>query len=495
VLRASAVSSKNGEPMSAESMTDVDVAVVGAGPGGYVAAFHAADLGMKVALVSEDARPGGVCLLRGCIPSKALLHVAKIIHEAWDAGQAGVTFSEPKIDLAKLRSWKNGVVDKLTGGLMDLAGRRSVQFIHARARFTSSQALALDYADKGKGGPAQLRTGNIILATGSLPSAPAALHLDDPRVMDSTAALALPDVPDRLGIIGGGYIGLESGTYYAALGSHVTVIEMTDGLLPGVDRDLVRVLHNHLARHFEAVYLNAKVERLEARSEGIAVHVTGPDVKEPAQVFDRVLIAVGRRPNSTGLGLENTQVETDERGFVKADRRQRTADPHIFAIGDVAGQPLLAHKASREGKVAAEVIAGKAAEFDNLAIPAVVFTDPEVAWCGLTETDARAAGRTVETSRFPWAASGRAATIGRPNGLTKLVFDAATGRLLGMGVVGAGAGELIAEGTLAVEMGAVAQDVADTIHPHPTLSETVMEAAEAFLGSATHLYRPRRAKA
>ena len=478
--------------MPAESTTDFDVAVLGAGPGGYAAAFHAADLGMKVALVCEEARPGGVCLLRGCIPSKALLHVARILHEARDASQAGVTFDEPKIDLAKLRNWKNGVVEKLTGGLMDLARRRNVQFIHARGRFMDSQTLALDYADKGTAGPPKIRAGHIILATGSLPSAPATLRLDDPRVMDSTAALALADVPGRLGVIGGGYIGLESGTYYAALGSQVTVIEMTEGLLPGVDRDLVRVLQSHLTKHFKAIQLSAKVERLEARDEGIAVHVSGPEIKEPLQVFDRVLIAVGRRPNSAGLGLEYTRVQTDGRGFVQVDRRQRTADPHILAIGDVAGEPMLAHKASREAKVAAEVIAGKAGEFDNRAIPAVVFTDPEVAWCGLTETEARAAGRAVEISRFPWAASGRAATIGRTDGVTKLIFDPAGGRLLGVGIVGPGAGELIAEGTLAVEMGAVAHDVADTIHPHPTLSETVMESAEAFLGSATHLYRAKR---
>lgn len=477
--------------MSADNAIDVDVAVLGAGPGGYAAAFHAADLGMKVALICEDARPGGVCLLRGCIPSKALLHIARILHEARDASQAGVAFAEPQIDLAKLRSWKNGVIEKMTGGLMDLARRRNVQFIHARGRFTNSQTLALDYADKGTAGPLEVRADHIILATGSLPSVPAALRLDDPRVMDSTAALALADIPGRLGVIGGGYIGLETGTYYAALGSQVTVIEMTDGLLPGVDRDLVRVLHGHLTKHFKSIQVNAKVERLEARSDGVAVHVSGPEIKEPVQVFDRVLIAVGRRPNSAGVGLENTKVQTDARGFVKVDKRQRTADPHILAIGDVAGEPMLAHKASREAMVAAEVIAGQAGQFDNLAIPAVVFTDPEVAWCGLTETEARATGRTVEISRFPWAASGRAATIGRTDGVTKLIFDPTTGRLLGMGIVGAGAGELIAEGALAVEMGAVARDVADTIHPHPTLSETLMESAEAFLGSATHLYRAR----
>jgi dihydrolipoamide dehydrogenase len=421
-----------------------------------------------------------------------LLHIAKLIHESRDAKDWGVTFAEPKIDLKKLRDWKNGVVDKLTSGLMELAKRRNVQFIQGRGQFTGSQTLKIDMADKAKGGPTQVRAENIILAAGSLPAIPASMRLDDPRVMDSTAALALPDIPKRLCIIGGGYIGLESGTYYAALGSEVTVIELTNGLLPGADRDLVRILQNHIAKHFKAIHLDTKVEKLEARKEGIAVHLSGGDVKEPVQVFDRVLVAVGRRPNSAGLGLETTDVEMTDRGFVKVDKRQRTADPRIYAIGDIAGEPMLAHKASREGKVAAEVIAGEPSEFDNVAIPAIVFTDPELAWCGLTETEAKAQGRTVEIAKFPWAASGRAATIGRQDGLTKLVIDPDTQRVLGMGIVGAGAGELIAEGTLAVEMAAVVRDIAETIHAHPTLSETVMEAGEVFFGLATHLYRPKK---
>lgn len=478
--------------MPADNSINVDVAVLGAGPGGYAAAFHAAELGMKVALICDDARLGGVCLLRGCIPSKALLHVAKLIHESRDAKDWGVTFAEPKIDLNRLRDWKNGVVDKLTGGLMELAGRRNVQFIHGRGQFTGSQTLRIDLADKSKGGPTEVRAENIILAAGSLPAIPGPMRLDDPRVMDSTAALALQDIPKRLCIIGGGYIGLESGTYYAALGSEVTVVELTSGLLPGADRDLVRVLQNHLAKHFKAIHLDTKVEKLEARKQGIAVHLSGGNVKEPMQVFDRVLVAVGRRPNSAGLGLEKTKVEMTDRGFVKVDKRQRTADPHIYAIGDIAGEPMLAHKASREGKVAVEAIAGQPAEFDNVAIPAIVFTDPELAWCGLTETEAQSQGRKVEVARFPWAASGRAATIGRTDGLTKLLIDPDTQRVLGMGIVGAGAGELIAEGTLAVEMAAVAHDLTDTIHAHPTLSETVMEAAEVFFGLATHLYRPKK---
>jgi dihydrolipoamide dehydrogenase len=475
-----------------DNVLQVDVAVLGSGPGGYAAAFHAAELGKTVALIGEDARPGGVCLLRGCIPSKALLHVAKLIHEARDAKDWGITFAEPTIDLPKLRDWKNGVVEKLTGGLLELAKRRNVQFIQARARFSDSQTLQLEPADKAKNLPARIHARSIILAAGSQPAVPAAMRLDDPRVMDSTGALALPEIPRRLCIIGGGYIGLESGTYYAALGSEVTAVELTSGLLPGADRDLVRVLQQHIARHFKAILLETKVEKLEARKEGIAVHLSGKDVKEPVQTFDRVLVAVGRRPSSQGLGLETTKVEVDKRGFVRVDKQQRTADPHIYAIGDIAGEPMLAHKASRQGKIAAEVIAGEPAAFDNVAIPAVVFTDPELAWCGLTETEAKAQGRKVEVARFPWAASGRAATLGRTDGLTKLVIDPDSERVLGMGIVGPGAGELIAEGTLAVEMAAVARDLADTIHAHPTLSETVMESAEVFFGTATHLYRARR---
>ncbi len=479
--------------MADEKTLNVDVAVFGSGPGGYAAAFQAAELGMNVAMISEDARPGGVCLLRGCIPSKALLHVAKTIHEACTASEWGVSYPDPKIDLDKLRSWKNGVVDKLTGGLLELAKRRKVRFIQARGRFADSQTLDLQPVGDGKDIPKQVRADKIILATGSRPMIPGPLQLDDPRVIDSTSALDLPDIPKQLLIVGGGYIGLESGTYYRQFGSQVTVVEMTDGLLPGADRDLVRVLHHHLDAHFEAIHLETKVEKLEARKDGIVAHLSGKADQTEA-TFDRVLISVGRRPNSNDIGLENTRVETDDRSFAKVDKQQRTADPHIWAIGDVAGEPMLAHKASREGKVAAEVIAGEPSEFDNIAIPAIVFTDPELAWTGLSETEAHAKGIKVEVARFPWAASGRAATFGRSNGLTKLLFDPETDRVLGMGIVGHGAGELIAEGTLAIEMAAVARDLADTIHAHPTLSETVMESAEAFFGLATHLYRPKKSK-
>ncbi|HUW83480.1 MAG TPA: dihydrolipoyl dehydrogenase [Phycisphaerae bacterium] len=478
--------------MTDQASGQTQLAVIGAGPGGYAAAFHAAELGMQVTLISQDAKPGGVCLLRGCIPSKSLLHIAKLIYEARDADGWGVKFAEPNIDLDALRSWKDSVVTKLTDGLLELCKRRNVRFVHARGRFEDSHTLRLQGASGPvEGAPERLRFEHAIVATGSLPAVPGALSVEDPRVMDSTGALALEDIPKRLLVVGGGYIGLEMGTVYAALGSEVTLVELTDGLLPGVDRDLVRALRPRLAERFKSIHLNAQVEKFEPQPEGIAATFKGQDI-QPTQTFDRVLVAVGRRPASQNVGLENTQVKVNDRGFVQVDRQMRTADPAIRAIGDVVGEPMVAHKASREAKVAVEVIAGKKSEFDNVAIPAVVFTDPEVAWCGLTETQAKASGQQVKVARFPWAASGRAATLGRTDGLTKLIFDPETQRLLGMGVVGPGAGELIAEGVLAVEMAAVAADVAESIHPHPTLSETVMESAESLFGHATHLFRPKR---
>ncbi|MCX7016615.1 MAG: dihydrolipoyl dehydrogenase [Candidatus Sumerlaeota bacterium] len=471
---------------------ETQLAVLGAGPGGYAAAFHAAEKGMRVALVDRDPKPGGVCLHRGCIPSKALLHVAKLINEAGDAKAWGVKFAKPKIDLDALREWKTGVVDRLANGVVELGRRRGVEYIQARAAFVDSRTLQLFRADDGPEPPARfLQYENAILCTGSQPAWPGALKLDDERVMDSTSALQLEDVPGKLLVIGGGYIGLELGTVYAALGSEVTVVELTGGLLPGVDRDLIRPVQTRLAQSFKAIHLNTRVERMESRENGIVVRLRGEGAPEEA-TFDRALVSVGRWPNSQGIGLDATRVEVDSRGFVAIDRQRRTRDPRIFAIGDVAGEPMLAHKASREGKVAVEVIGGANAEFDNVAIPAVVFTDPEIAWCGLTETQAQAEKRTIRVARFPWAASGRAITLGRPEGMTKLVIDPETQRVLGMGVVGTGAGELIAEGVLAVEMAAVAADVADSIHPHPTLTETVQEAAESFFGLATHLYRPKK---
>ena len=476
--------------MAHSTSEQAGVVVVGGGPGGYPAAFEAADRGMDVTLVDEGVDPGGVCLHRGCIPSKALLHVAKLINESREATQWGLTFAEPKIDLDRLRDWKSEVVTKLTGGISELCKARSVKLIRGRATFLDSQTLDVNHND---GATSKITFEHAILATGSTPVMPPIFDIGDERVMDSTGALELADVPDRLMVVGGGYIGLEMGCVYAALGSKVTVVEMTSGLLPGADRDLVRPLQRRLETHFESIHLNTKVNGLKATGEGIIAELAGDGV-EPKQVFDRVLVAIGRRPNSANLGLENTSVELDDHGFVKTDRRQRTADSRILAIGDVAGQPMLAHKATREGKVAAEVLAGEPAEFDNVAIPAVVFTDPELAWCGLTESEAKASGVEVNVCRFPWAASGRAQTLSRTEGLTKILFDPTTERVLGMGIVGAGAGELIAEGVLAVETAVVARDLAETIHAHPTLSETLMEAAEAAFGQPTHMYRPKRTK-
>lgn len=465
-----------------------EVVVIGGGPGGYPAAFDAADRGMKVTLVNDEAIPGGVCLHRGCIPSKALLHVAKLIHEAEEAGQWGLTYAKPELSLDQLRNFKSSVVGKLTGGVAELCKLRGVKLIQARATFLDSSTLQLKKPD---GSTQKLAFKTAIVATGSSPVMPPIFAIGDPRVMDSTGALDLPDVPERLLVVGGGYIGLEMGSVYAALGSKVTVVEMTPGLLPGADRDLVRPLKARLDKTFAAIHLNTKVAKLTAAKEGITAQLEGEGV-EPKQTFDRVLVAVGRRPNSRDLGLEKTKVEVDQKGFIKVDAQRRTADPNIWAIGDVAGEPMLAHKATREAHVAIEALAGEPAAFDNLAIPAVVFTDPEVAWCGLTETEAKNSNREVKVARFPWAASGRAQTLSRTEGVTKILFDPKTERVLGVGIVGVGAGELIAEGVLAVEMAAVARDVAETIHAHPTLSETLMEAAETAFGQATHIYRSKR---
>jgi dihydrolipoamide dehydrogenase len=464
-----------------------DVAVIGAGPGGYTAAFQAADLGLRTALIDQDPQLGGVCLLRGCIPSKALLHVAKLVTDAADADSWGIRFEKPTIDLDRLRERTKGVIGKLTKGVRTLANSRKVEVVQARAIFANATTLTLSGSD----GTRTLSCRHVIIATGSRPAVPESLKLDDPRVMDSTSALDLPDVPARLLVVGGGYIGLEMGTVYDALGSDVTVVEMLPRLLNGADPDLVRPLQQRLQRRFKAIKLSTKVDKLESRRDGIAAMLTGPD-GAGTEIFDRVLIAVGRKANTEQLGLEHTKVAISEKGFVQADRQLRTAEPTIFAIGDVIGEPMLAHKASHEGLVAARVIAGKQTAFDPAAIPAVVFTDPEIAWCGLTEEAAKSAGQAVKIARFPWAASGRATAVGRNDGLTKLICDAESGRILGVGLCGVGAGELISEGVVAVEMGAVAEDLAASIHPHPTLSETVMEAAELFHGQATHMYTPKR---
>jgi dihydrolipoamide dehydrogenase len=471
--------------------TKLKVAVVGAGPGGYAAAFLAADLGMSVTLIDPELNPGGVCLYRGCIPSKALLHVAKLIEESQQAKNWGIDFPPAKIDLARLRSWKEGVVKKLTGGLGQLSKQRKVEYIRGRAAFDNSTTLRITKEDSTE---TVLSFDRIIVATGSRPAIIPALKLDSPRLMDSTGALDLEGIPSSLLVVGGGYIGLELGSVYAALGTRVIVVEMLPGLLPGADRDLVLPLHKRLEKMFEAILLNTTVSSLKEDNAGIRAVFDGAGVKEAnrEKVFDRVLVSVGRKPNSEIAGLDKTQVQLNPRGFIEVNKQLRTADPSIYAIGDVVGEPMLAHKASHEGRVAVEAIAGRKVAFEPNAIPAVVFTDPEVAWCGLTETQAEKQNREIKVARFPWGASGRAITIDRPEGMTKLVIDPQTERVLGVGIVGAGAGELIAEGVLAVEMAALASDVAMSIHPHPTLSETVMESAEVFFGTSTHVFRPRR---
>jgi dihydrolipoamide dehydrogenase len=469
-------------------MTSVQLVVVGAGPGGYAAAFLAADLGLSVALVDPEVNPGGVCVYRGCIPSKALLHVADVLDESRRAEAWGIAFGQPAIDLDKLREFKNNVVKRLTSGTGQLVKHRKVHYIQGWAEIVDAHNLTVRLT---AGGEETVQFEHALLATGSLPVIPPMLKLDDPRVMDSTAALDLPDVPKSLLVVGGGYIGLELGSVYAALGSSVTVVEMTAGLLPGADRDLVDVLAKRVVRTMKSVLLETKVVAMKAETAGIRVTLEGKaDPKE--QLFDRVLVAVGRRPNSKIPGLERTHVQVDQRGFIMVDEQRRTHEPSIFAIGDVVGEPMLAHKASHEGRVAVEVMAGENVAFAPKAIPAVVFTDPEIAWCGLTEAQAASEGRHVTVAKFPWGASGRAITLDRTDGLTKLILDPKTERLLGVGLVGPGAGELIAEGVLAIEMGANATDLKLTIHPHPTLTETMMESAEVFFGQATHVYRPKR---
>jgi dihydrolipoyl dehydrogenase len=452
---------------------EVDVAVVGGGPGGYSAAFRCAELGLETVVVDAGKRLGGACLWEGCIPSKALLHVAALIEDAERAREIGVEFGEPRVSLDPLRKWKaERVVGRLARGLASVARSKGVEVIGGRAVFESSRELRVEGDE-----PQKVRFKHAIVATGSLPSRLPGLELASDRIVDSTAALELPDIPERLLVIGGGYIGLELGQVYAALGSAVTVAEMTDGLLPGPDRDLVQPLARRCEKLFAKIRLGTKVASLAERGSSIEARFGGDDV----EAFDRVLVAVGRAPVSAGLGLETTRARPDARGFLAVDERCRTADPAIYAVGDVTGEPMLAHRAMRQGKVAGEAIAGRPAAFDNVVVPAVVFTDPEVAWCGLTESQAQRDGRRVAVARFAWAASGRAATIGRSDGVTKLVADPDTGRLLGAGIVGPGAGELIAEAALAIETALTGEDLAATIHTHPTLSETLMEAAEALL--------------
>ena len=465
----------------------VPLVVLGGGPGGYAAAFLAADLGMPVALVERDERLGGTCLLRGCIPSKALLHVGRVLAESREMEDWGIHFQKPTLDLAALRARKEKVIATLTGGLATLARRRNVTLVRGDARFTGSDTLEVA---EPTGGTTTLTFDHCILASGSRPTRIPAFDIGSERVMDSTGALELRDVPETLLVVGGGYIGLEMGTVYAELGSKVSVVELTDTLLPGADRDLVKPLQQRLEKLFAAIHLRTKVARLEDTGAAVRVHFEGPDGPF-TQEFSRVLVAVGRRPNSDGLGLEHTRAVVNAKGFVEVDDRQRTADPQILAIGDVCGDPMLAHRASHQGKVAVEALHGEPAVFAPRAIPAVVFTDPEIAWAGLTEQEAAAAGRVVEVSRYPWAASGRAHALGRTDGLTKILLDPETDAVLGVGIVGPGAGELIAEGVLAIEMGCSARDLVETIHPHPTLGETVAFSAENYFGLATEIYRPR----
>jgi dihydrolipoamide dehydrogenase len=477
-------------------MSSVQVVVIGAGPGGYAAAFAAADLGMQVALVDPELNPGGVCLYRGCIPSKALLHVAKLIGEARHASAWGITYQEPKIDLDKLRAFKDSVVQKLTSGLGQISKLRKVQYIQGRATFVDAHTVAIERVTGAPGGsdPETLTFQHAVIATGSRPSTVPGLSIDSPRLMDSTAALDLPSIPKTLLVVGGGYIGLELGSVYAALGTKVTVVEMTPGILPGADRDLVAFLGRRLEKTLDKVLVSAKVVEMKETKAGVKVRIEGEGLADAdkEQTFERVLVSVGRKPNGHVPGIEKTGVKVDPRGFIGVDASRRTDVPNIFAIGDVVGEPMLAHKASHEARVAVESIAGHNVVFEPQAIPAVVFTDPEVAWCGLTETEAKKQGREVEIAKFPWAALGRALAIDRPDGVTKLVIEPSTERVLGVGIVGAGAGELIAEGVLAIEMAALATDLRLTIHPHPTLSETLMEAAEVFFGQSTAVYRPKK---
>ena len=464
------------------------VAVLGGGPAGYAAAFKCADLGLETTLIDLAPNPGGVCLYRGCIPSKALLHVSKLINEAAEAGNWGIGFNKPEIDLDKLRAWKDSVIEQLTGGLGMLRKGRGVDHVQGRGTLKDANTIEVALSD---GGAASITAEHIIVAVGSHPTQIPGISIDSERVLDSTSGLDLPAIPGSLLVIGGGYIGLELGSVYASLGSEVSVVEMTDGLLPGADRDLVKVLQGRLGKMFKNIMFNTRVTKVEEASSGLEVHFDG-ETDETIQKYDYILVAVGRRPNSQDLGLENAGIAVNDRGFVTVDAQRRTNVPNIFAVGDIAGEPMLAHKGSHEGIVAAEVIAGERVAFEAEAIPAVVFTDPELAWCGLTETEAAAAGREVNVTKFPWAASGRAISIDRPDGLTKILFDPETERVLGVGICGAGAGEMIAEGVLAVEMAALATDLKLSIHPHPTLSETIMEAAEMVGGASTHIYRPKK---
>jgi len=463
-----------------------EVLVLGAGPGGYAAAFYAADKGKKVILVEMDKRLGGVCLIRGCIPSKALLHAAKLIADARDAEHLGIHFDQPKIDLEKLRAWKESVVDKLANGVATLAKLRGVEVLHGRGYFEDSRTLRVETGE----GQKFVTYDSAIVAVGSKSAMPKAFDLGNPRIMTSREALDVPDIPGTLLIVGGGYIGMELGTVYATLGSKVVVVEALGSILTGADADLIRPVQRYAAKAFKEVRVKTKVISMATAGKQIKV-VMETDGKKVEELYDRVLVSVGRVPNHADLGLQNTKITKDDRGFIKVNEKQQTNDPALYAIGDIAGGVLLAHKASREARVAVDAITGEFETLDKYIVPAVVFTDPEIAWCGLTETEAKERGITVKVARFPWGASGRALTLDQPEGLTKLIIDPETERMLGAGITGSNAGELIGEAVLAIEMGATAYDLASSIHPHPTLSETLMECAEVFYGHATHTFTRR----
>ncbi|OGX29525.1 MAG: dihydrolipoyl dehydrogenase [Omnitrophica WOR_2 bacterium RIFCSPHIGHO2_02_FULL_67_20] len=467
-----------------------DIVVIGAGPGGYAAAFYAADKGRRVILVEQDARLGGVCLNRGCIPSKALLHATELMREAKELSSArGITFGEPSVSLEKLRAWKESVLAKLAGGIGTLAKARGVQILHGRGHFEDSTTLRVETSE----GQKFLTYQTAIIAVGSKPAMPQAFDVGNPRIMTSTEALDLAEIPKDLLVVGGGYIGLELGTVFATLGSRIVLAEALDSILMGLDADLARPVLRYAQTHFKEVRLGAKVLKMATSSQQIKVTFEAGNAQK-GELYDRVLVAVGRTPNCANLGLENTKAARNERGFIRVNAQQQTDDPAIYAIGDVVGGAMLAHKASKEARVAVEVITGESSAFERITIPAVVFTDPEVAWCGLTESEARARGIAVEVAKYPWSASGRALCLDRTDGLTKLVIEPKTERILGVGLVGVRAGELIGEGVLAIEMGATAKDLAESVHPHPTLSETLMEAAELFYGTSTHALSRRRPK-
>jgi dihydrolipoamide dehydrogenase len=468
---------------------NTEIVVLGSGPGGYAAAFYAADRGKKVVLVEREATLGGVCLNSGCIPSKAYLHAAKLITEAEESGFRGIHFAKPSIDTAAMRGWKNSIVGKLAGGIAGLAQRRGVEVLKGKGYFEDSSTLRVE-TDEGQ---KFVKFEKAIVATGSRPAMPQAFDLGNPRIMTSTEALEIEDVPPRLLIVGGGYIGMELGTVYSTLGSHVVIVEALDNVLAGADQDLVRPVLRRAEKAISEVRTGVKVLKMSTSGKQIKVDLEIKGEKRE-EMYDRVLVSVGRVPNTQDVGLENTRVTKNDRGFIKVNDRQQTDDPKIYAIGDVVGGVMLAHKATKEARIAVEVITGESSAFEDIIIPAVVFTDPEIAWCGLTEAEAKEQGRKVEVAKFPWSASGRALSFDRTDGLTKLVIDPETERILGVGIVGSGAGELIGEGVVAMEMGATALDLAETVHPHPTLSETLAECAESFYGYATHTFSRKRAE-